>query len=279
MTINPVYNREMKVSSRSIRLPLILAVFNLILAAFALASMAATVNQARSDAQIDYAAFLVIFRYVATIEFALVLFIMPSLTAGSISGERERGTLDLMLTTRLTPARIVFGKLMTSMSNVGLVLISSLPVLFLVFVYGGVTVGDILILMVSFVTVALITASIGLAASSFCRRSPVSTAVSYACVLLLTGGTLGICVLAYNLGGTAGKWLYILLANPAATFYPAVCSMTGNRAVIDELAGRLGTTAALTSGAWFVLGTAVQILISGGLIALAVRNLYPKKKA
>lgn len=278
MITNPVYSREMKVSSRSIRLPLILAVFNIILAAFALASMAATINQARSDAQINYAAFLTIFRYVATIEFALVLFIMPALTSGSISGERERRTLDLMLTTKLTPARIVIGKLLTSMSNVVVVLVSSLPVLALVFVYGGVTVADFLVLMVMFVTVAFLTASIGMFASSFCRRSSVSTAVAYAMILLLAGGTIGINILAYNLAGSAAGWFYILLANPAITFYSAINSMTGNRAALNELAAMLGTTGIMSPGSWLALGTVLQLLIGGALTVLSIRNLYPKKK-
>ncbi len=279
MTTNPVYSREMKVSSRSIRLPLILAAFNLILAIFALASMAATINQARSDAQINYAAFLSIFKYVATIEFALVLFIMPSLTAGSISGERERGTLDLMLTTRLTPGRIVIGKLLSGMSNVIVVLVSSLPVLSLVFVYGGVTAGDLAILMVSFIMAAFLTASVGLFMSSFCRKSSLSTALSYTGVLMLTGGTLGINLLVYNFTGSAGLWFYLLLTNPAVTFYSAVNSMTGNTNALADLAGSMGTAVRLSSGMWFAAGMILQLVIGIILAVLSVRNLYPKKKA
>ena len=279
MTTNPVFSREMKISSRSIRLPLILAAFNIILAVFALASMTATINQARSDAIIDYAAFLTIFKYVAIIEFAMALFIMPALTAGSISGERERRTLDLMLTTKLTPGRIVIGKLLTNMYNVIVVLVSSLPVLALVFVYGGVTPGDFAVLMISFITVAFVTATIGTFASSFCSRSSASTAIAYALVLLLVGGTLGICILAFNLGGTAGGWFYMLLVNPAVTFYSAISSMTGNRGAVADMASQLGTTVKMTSGFWFAAGTIIQIILGVLLTILSIRNLYPKKKA
>lgn len=278
MTNNPVYSREMKVSARSIRLPLILAAFNIILAVFALISMAATINQARSDAQINYAAFLTIFRYVATIEFALILFIMPAMTSGSISGERERGTLDLMLTTKLTPASIVIGKLLTSMSNVVVVLVSSLPVLALVFAYGGVTAGDLVVLLISFITAAYITAAIGLCTSSFCQRSSAATALSYVGVLVLVGGTVGVNLLAYNLSGSAGKWFYLLLANPAVTFYSAINSMTGNRNAIADMALQSGTVVNLSSNAWFILGVLIQVAIGALLTVIAVSNLYPKKK-
>ncbi|MDO4939715.1 MAG: ABC transporter permease subunit [Lachnospiraceae bacterium] len=278
MITNPVYNREMKVSARSIRLPLILAAFNLILAVFALASMAATINQARSDAQINYAEFLTIFKYVATIEFAMVLFIMPAMTSGSISGERERGTLDLMLTTKLTPARIVIGKLLTNMSNVIIVLVSSFPVLALVFAYGGVTVKDFIVLMISFITVSFLTAAIGMCASSICRRSTIATAVSYIAVLVLVGGTIGINILVYNFTGSAGKWIYLLLANPAVTFYSSINAMTGNRYFIADLAAQFNTSIGLDSGVWFTAGTLVQLAVGILLVAVSVKSLSPGKK-
>lgn len=278
MITNPVYNREMKVSARSIRFPLILACFNIILAAFALTSMTSGLSLAHESAGINYASFLTIFRYVATIEFALILFVMPALTAGSISGERERRTLDLMLTTKLTPARIVAGKLLTSISNVVVVLVSSLPILALVFVYGGVTVWDFIVLMIAFLTVAVFTASIGIFASSFCSRSPLATALAYAFELIIVGGTAGINILALNMTGTAGRWIYLLLVNPVATFYSAINAMTGNRNAIADIASGLGTTVSVTHSMWFAVGTALQFIVSTLLVFLSIRNLYPRKK-
>lgn len=278
MTINPVYRREMKVSSRSIRLPIILAVFNFILAAFALISMATTVNMARETAQLDYAAFLQIFAFVAVIEFALIIMVQPALTAGSISGERERRTLDLMLTTRLTPAKIVTGKLLTSLSNVVVVLASSLPILAMVFAYGGVTVMNIAVLMISFLTAALLTASIGLLASSFCKRSSMATALAYAGVLVLMGGTLGFCILGCNIMGSSGNAIYILLANPASTFYCAVCAMLGYRSGVQDMASMLCTSTAMSITAWFILGTVIQLILSLVFLLISVRNIGPDRK-
>lgn len=275
---NPVYNREMKVSARSIRMPLILAVFNLVLAVFALASMLTALNQARENMQINYAAFLEIFRYVAIIEFALVLFVMPALTSSSISGEREQRTLDLMLTTKLTPARIVIGKMLSSLSNVVVVLVSSLPILALVFTYGGVTLIDLILLMVSYVTVAILAASIGIWASSLSHRSSSATALSYAVLLVLVGGTAGISVLVYNLTGSANGWFYLLLANPASTFYAIINAMTGEREALAMIAENLGMQLNISAGMWFAMGTVVQLIISFVLILFSIRNIGPKRK-
>ncbi len=278
MIRNPVFTREMKVSSRSIKTPLILAVFNFILAAFALTNMAAAINIARDNAQMDYSVFIGIFIYVAIIEFVLILFVMPALTAGSISGERERRTLDIMLTTRLTPVKIVTGKLLSGLSNVLIILVSSLPILSLVFVYGGVTLSSLALILVSFVTAAIITASIGVWASSFCRRSSFATAISYAAVVILVGGTAGLCHLTFNLTGSAGYTHYLMLANPASTFYAVISDTMGEKNAMEQLAARYNTVITLSAQAWFAVGTAVQLIISIILVLFSVRNVGPSRK-
>ena len=279
MTTNPVFRREMMVSSRSIRMPLIIAGFNLILAAFALFGMLTNVSSARLNAQINYATFLLIFRYVAVIEFILMLFTMPAMTAGSISGEREHRTLDLMLTTKLTPTRIVFGKMMTSITTVGLLIVSSFPILALVFAYGGVTIFDLLLLFAAFFIVAVFTASIGIWASSLSDKSVIATAATFAVITLLVIGTPGVCILAHNFLGNADGWIYLLLANPAATFYALISSITGDSGVMQLTATYLGTELPnVTPMAWFVTGSAIQLIISVILTALAVRHVGPHNK-
>ena len=137
---NPVYKREIRVSSRSFRLALVLLIFNGILALVALLNMYSMLTQVRVTAEIQYSSFLDLYLFVAVLEFVMLVFIMPAITAGSISGERERQTLDLMLSTKMTPMQIVMGKLMASMSTMALLIVSSFPILALVFVYGGVTI-------------------------------------------------------------------------------------------------------------------------------------------
>ena len=54
MKQNPVYKRETRVNSRSLRLPLILTVFNGILCAVALMNMYSVVSQVKATAIIQY---------------------------------------------------------------------------------------------------------------------------------------------------------------------------------------------------------------------------------
>ena len=90
MKMNPVYKREMMVSSRSMRIPLTITVFNSILAVVALLNMYSNVVQVQLTADVQYGSFLDLYKFVATIEFVILMFIMPAITSGTISGERER---------------------------------------------------------------------------------------------------------------------------------------------------------------------------------------------
>ena len=102
MKQNPVYNREMRVSSRSLKLPLIIFLFNGILFLVTLLNMYSVIMQVKATANIQYSSFMDLYEFVTSMEFLLLMFIVPAVTASSISGERERQTLDLMLTTRMS---------------------------------------------------------------------------------------------------------------------------------------------------------------------------------
>ena len=74
-----------------------LLVFNGILALVALLNMYSTLAQVRLTAEVQYTSFLDLYLFVAALEFMMLICIMPAITAGSISGERERKTLELMM--------------------------------------------------------------------------------------------------------------------------------------------------------------------------------------
>ena len=157
MKQNPVYKREARVNVRSIRLPMIVMVFNGILSAVALLNMYSVMAQVRASASIQYTSFMQMYELLAALEF-----IVPALTAASISGERERQTLDLMLTTLLTPAQIVSGKLMSALSVMVLLVVSSFPPISMVLVFGGITWMDLAALLLCYVAVALVAGSMGI---------------------------------------------------------------------------------------------------------------------
>ena len=73
-----------------------------------------------------------------------VAFLAPASTAGAISLEREKQTLELLVATPITSLAIVLGKLLSALVYVWLLIAASIPLTAVVFVYGGVAPEDVL---------------------------------------------------------------------------------------------------------------------------------------
>ena len=278
MNTNPVYRREMMVSARSMRTSLIIAAFNLVLAAFVLISMVFTIGNGTGGIEISYATFLYIFRYVAAIEFTLIVIITPALTSGSISGERERHTLDLMLTTRIRPFDLAAGKLMGALYSMLLIVFSSLPILTLVLAYGGVTVTGLLLLLMTYAVTALFCACIGICVSSFCRTTGAATVITYLVIGAACGGLPALLSLLSRYGEDMNGVFALLLADPLATFYVNVKSITGSSMPVQEMSALFGMDAEYPSLRWVIISTAVQAVISVCLLVYASTRVLPHRK-
>lgn len=298
MKMNPVYKRETMVSARSFKLSLILLIFNGILALVALLNMYSTLAQVRLTAEIQYSSFLDLYVFVAVLEFVMLIFIMPALTAGSISGERERQTLELMLTTRMTPAEIVLGKMMASLSTMSLMIISSFPILAMVFVYGGVTLNDIVVLLLCYVAAALFVGSLGICCSAVFQKTTLSTVVSYGadgsggawdvrgepvCGLYEPGPRRRLSGFGGQSAGTgnSGGFLYLLLMNPTSTFIATMMRLagTGIDPADQAVTGWFGEREMnLVLGNWVECSVMIQLLLAMVFIWIAVKAISPGRK-
>lgn len=296
MKLNPVYKREITVSSRSFRLALILVLFNSILALVVLLNMYSVVEQVKLTAEIQYSSFTNIYVFVAVVEFVMLMFIMPALTAASVSGERERQTLDILLTTTLKPWEIIWGKLIASFGTMFLMVMSSFPLLFVSFVYGGVTAYDVMLLLLCYLAVALLCGSMGICFSSIFKRSTIATVVSYGVLVLIAAGTYAVNMFAmsitrmnanntyaFSLSGMAdqansGAFLYLLLLNPVATFYVMINSQTGDNQVIKSLNRWFGPhPESVVMENWVVLSILIQLLLAAIFLFTAVKAISPVK--
>jgi len=294
--MNPIYKREIMVSARSFKLALMLVVFNGILTLVALLNMYSVLTQVRQTAQIQYSSFLDLYVFIAVLEFVMLIFIMPAITAGSISGERERRTLDIMLTTKMTPAQIVLGKLASSLSTMMLMIVSSFPILAMVFVYGGVTFADMGKLLLCYIAAALFIGSIGICCSAVFGKSTVSTVISYGLMVLVVIGTYGINQLACYMSGVhaggylaaagqaaqgnSGALLYLLLMNPTSTFLVTMMKLTGtgmNR--IDQMVTSWfgAHERNLVYGNWEAVSIVIQLLLAVILVWTAIRVISSRR--
>ena len=143
-------------------------------------------NAANASASIGQA----IFATLSMFQLLLVCFIAPAFTAGAISLEREKQTLDLLISTPMRPGAIVVGKLLAALAFILLMILAGIPLSALVFMYGGVTIGDLLRQLVVLLSAALGFGTIGLFFSAFVKRTQASTVLTYSTMLAFTIGTL-----------------------------------------------------------------------------------------
>jgi ABC-type transport system involved in multi-copper enzyme maturation permease subunit len=129
-----------------------------------------------------------LFTWLAGFQMALIIFVTPASTADAISGERQRQTLDLLLATRLSSPSIVLGKLMAGLAFDVLLILCSLPLFSLVFLFGGVSPDQFVSMFVVFLATTLLLGSMALLISTITRRSGAAMVISMLCTLGLTVG-------------------------------------------------------------------------------------------
>jgi ABC-2 type transport system permease protein len=158
-----------------------------------------------------------IFAGLAFVALGMICFIAPALTSGAVSGEHERRTIDLLMATPLCPAAMLFGKLAASLSYAFVLLLAAVPLASLSYVFGGVTLVDMLKALLLLLCCTFTFGVVGVFFSAWLRRTVLATVLSYVVLLVLVFGTLFIWVwaeltLGFHNDPEAYDWL--LVPNP-----------------------------------------------------------------
>jgi ABC-2 type transport system permease protein len=120
----------------------------------------------------------------------LALLVAPTLSAQSVNGDRERGTLATLQVTRLTAGDIAVGKLAAAWGTALVFLTLTLPLVGYSMVLGGVPLWRVVVVTA---VVALLLGSviaIALCLSALLSRTTTSGVLAYLAVFALTVGTL-----------------------------------------------------------------------------------------
>lgn len=141
----PILAREWLTAPRKLRFYLqrvifVLVLFSLVCTAWALM---AGIQQVRNIGDLSRFGSLV-FQIVVPLELVVVMFLAAVASASSVSQEKDKRTLILLLLTRLTSPQIVLGKLTSTLVGVFSLVLASLPLLLLIAILGGVTANQVL---------------------------------------------------------------------------------------------------------------------------------------
>ena len=159
----------------------------------------------------------------------MVAVLAPAATAGAISSEREHQTLDLLAVTPISSLAIVLGKLFSALAWVFILILSSIPITALVFVFGGVAPDDVIRgYAVLFATVIGL-GSVGIFFSALTRRTGASTGLTFVTTLALVIGTFFVWIFLTGTGEVSQNGLRkqppeaILYLNPFVAQADVLC--------------------------------------------------------
>jgi ABC-type transport system involved in multi-copper enzyme maturation permease subunit len=118
-------------------------------------------------------------------QYLIASLVTPSFAAGSITGEKERKSYEMLLASPLAPAAIVLGKLLASLCHVMLLVFCSVPIVMLCLPLGGVSFFEVLGLYWALLLSVLMYGMISVACSSYFQRTSAALVVSYLLILPL----------------------------------------------------------------------------------------------
>lgn len=218
-TNNPVLLKELKLRFRFFKGVMGLLFYLVTLVIFVLAYLA-IVQTGSVAGYIRPSESFILFLVLSVAQILLVLFITPGLTAGAISTEREKQTLNMLLTTTQTSWQIIFGKLTSSIAYLGLLLIASLPIYSIVFLFGGVGPMQIVFATCLFFITMVAVGSAGIMISTLIRKTIPAMITTYGVSLFLLMFTMiffTISLFLFTFGLTDNE-----IVNPLAYFWVAI---------------------------------------------------------
>lgn len=284
LRINPILKKELMVGSRSMRMSFAILGINAFLTLIVILVMASA-NMVTGFSGYDYSSLVCLFPILGCTECGLLSLIVPIITSGSISGEREKQTLDIMLTTPVSPFSIALGKLGSAMVVVMMYMISSIPIMAIAFVLGGLNWGALLGLIGILLYLGIYVGSVGVFCSSFVKKSIVATVLSIAIgvgILVVTGvvfyAWIGISnYLIMQNGGSfsPGAAPLVMMFNPYSPLFDFILrsmSSTSLYEIIDT-AGNQSVVLGWIYKGWIPVSVILNLLVALGFLKLAARNI------
>lgn len=296
MWLNPIVKKDVKVQSRSMKICFGVLAYELILAlVFFFAMFIIQENNTYYSDNI-YSELVGLYPVLAITQFVILGVIVPVRTASSISGERERQTFDIMMTTGMTPFSVVAGKVMTAIVQSMLFIAASLPIMALSFVVGGMSWSYLFWFFAIALLISLFSASIGILCSSLCKKSVSAVIMSYGFYLIFFIGTLVPSILYeiysinywYNGSSVQSGYSYgenialTLLINPAVYLAEFVALVMTGESIWDnsfDMTTVGGPIRFLADGNhWIIASTVLFLAVSFLFFWLAARRIDPARK-
>jgi ABC-type transport system involved in multi-copper enzyme maturation permease subunit len=213
---NPVMQRELLVNLRTGRAFVLLLLYQLLLGCvvyFAWPHAERLDMTEDADARQEARALVDLF-FIG--QYVLASMMAPSFAAGTITGEKERKTYEMLLASPLRPAAIVLGKLVASLTHLAALIFASLPIAMLCLPLGGVSVYEVLAAYVALILSVITFGMISVACSAYFQRTSAALVVSYLCILPLA--LVGVFIWMQLAQGDSAQFRLILILTVLPAF-------------------------------------------------------------
>jgi ABC-type transport system involved in multi-copper enzyme maturation permease subunit len=119
-------------------------------------------------------------------QLAVIVFLTPLFVADVVSEERERRTLNLLLATAMSDREIVFGLLACRLANLGMIVLTGLPILSLMPFLGGVDPLWVVISFLGSMMTMIMLGAMSILVSINSKTSITAIVTTYACCLFMS---------------------------------------------------------------------------------------------
>lgn len=186
---NAVSVRELRGRMRGVRSFAIITVFLILMGSFVILLYLLQLPRLRTtDVVITGNLGQLLFFGVVGVELMLIAFIVPALTAGAITGERERKTYDLLQTTLLSAPAFIVGKMESALGYIVLLLMSAIPLQSIAFLFGGVSQTEVYVTFILLMATALLLGALGMFFSALVDKTMSSTVRVYTTSIIIVFG-------------------------------------------------------------------------------------------
>ncbi len=155
--------------------------------------------------------------------------VAPAVSASAFAGERERGTLDLLLLQGPGPARIVLGKVLASLVFSLLLLAVGVPFFAPAWSFGGVQPDQVIALITILCTATLFFCALGVFFGAVLNGALQAALFAQGAALFIVFGTLGLHLACVILGGNDAF-------RPLLWLNPFLALLSGGGAATDAFA-------------------------------------------
>ncbi|MDD5944985.1 MAG: ABC transporter permease subunit [Clostridia bacterium] len=287
--LNPVLRREAKTSLRNWKIFYAVAGYILVVTAVAAIAIWQIMYNSYSPS-FDPTEMVNVYIGLTVLQLFLVLLMTPAFTAGSISGERERQTLDLLLVTKMSPLSIVVGKFLSGLSLIVLMVVATMPIFALVMYFGGTSLPYILAVTGYMILICGAFGAIAIFFSTVFKKTVTSMVITYIWTGILCGATIVLYAIVCSVYGSYYQAslptvlrIAMLAINPAVGLISIVCEQTGNSLMYEILNynnyyGQTFTPVTTGIPMWVINAIALVIIIAVFLLAAAFRLRKISKK-